>query len=572
MTATALLAGILLAGIVLDRWLAGELEARAREELTLAPRFLADRNEAISEGLVMHARDVARAPGLVEALRARNQAAALRQLDSARGSYGDRSLLVAGNGEVWAGPAPPRELVEATVRGETPVSILFENDSLHMVALAPIRDVGAWLGAAGVGISLGKALAGTLAGLTRAEVVIVAARGRVAATTDTTLAATVLKSAPAWPRDEEVHEARMEGRRYLVARATLGDVATVFFARDLRRELAVLPKLRRVIALSGMVELGLGMLLGTLFAIALARPVRSLAEAARRIAEGDFEAPLERSSIREVDGLAQAFESMRGSLAARLRELEGANRELAARQERLRALKSELLQRERQIVSGRLVTELAHEIRNPVANLRNSLELLRRRMVHDREGREYAELAIDELLRMHALSEQLLDLHRPRPPDIRSCEIASVASEVARLASVGVPPDDFAITITGRAKAAIPPDALKQVLLNLFENAREVRPHGLRIDVEVWREDSHVCVEVSDNGPGIPPEILPEVFDPFFTTKASVEGLGLGLFIAEGLVHKYGGRISATNQEEGSGAVFRIELLSAEEVGVRSTA
>ncbi|MBA2566017.1 MAG: HAMP domain-containing protein, partial [Gemmatimonadetes bacterium] len=307
--------------------------------------------------------------------------------------------------------------------------------------------------------------------------------------------------------------------------------------------------------------LGLG--LGTLLARRVVGPVRSLATAADRLAEGDFEAPLPRSSIRELNSVAGAFDRMRTALSTRLHELQEANRELADRTERLGALKAEVLQRERLSASGRLVAELAHEIRNPVASLRNSLELIRRRMTHDPEGREFADLAIGELLRMHGLAEQMLDLQRPRDPSISVSNVQAIALEVARLAVIGVPPGELAIRVPGDGSAVIGPDALKQVLLNLIENAREAKPQGLEIDVIVASDGARVSVDVLDNGPGIPPALVERIFDPFFTTKGSVYGVGLGLFIAEGLVRRYGGMIRASAREDGGGARFHIELVAA---------
>ncbi len=75
-----------------------------------------------------------------------------------------------------------------------------------------------------------------------------------------------------------------------------------------------------------------------------------------------------------------------------------------------------------------------------------------------------------------------------------------------------------------------------------------------------------MVLEVSDDGPGIPEETLARVFDPFFTTKGDVQGVGLGLFVAEGIVRAHGGRIVATNRETG-GARFRIQLPAAESAG-----
>ena len=112
--------------------------------------------------------------------------------------------------------------------------------------------------------------------------------------------------------------------------------------------------------------------------------------------------------------MSTTFDSMRRALAARLEELGHANVELVDRNARLTALQSDLMQRDRLDAAGRLVAQLAHEIRNPIASLRNCLELIRRRVEHDPEALEFTDLAIDELLRMHELAEQMLDLNRPR--------------------------------------------------------------------------------------------------------------------------------------------------------------
>ena len=573
----ALVAGIVPAGVVIDRRLAREIESRARADLAQAPRLLASHNMATAEGLRMHAKDVARAPGVLAALRRGDRAAAVRLANEVRAGFGDQTVLVTATGERWSGPLPGAQLLAATRRGETPVSVVSDSGTLHSIAMAPITHNGQWVGAAGVTTALGRPAAGTLAALTRSDVLILADRGSLtAATTTDAVAKAIAALAGSWPRGELVREVAAGGNRYLAAAAPLADVATVVFVRDLTRDLAVLPKFRQVIALGGAGALLLGVLLGTVAALQIARPVRSLADAADRLAAGDAAGPLMPSFIREVSRLSHAFDAMRDALAARIREVTAANRELADRQARLAAAQTEILQRERLAVSARLVAGLSHEIRNPIANVRNCLEIVRRRVQHDAEGREFTELAIDELLRMHELAEQMLDLNRPRDPAVRSCRAASVAREVATLVSAGVAETTSAVTVSasGDPLAAIAPDALKQVLLNVVRNAREAIAQqparagapGERIAIAVGRDGGTVRIDVSDNGPGIPADVLPRVFDPFFTTKGEVQGVGLGLFVAEGLVRTAGGRITATNAPGGGGAHFLIELPEARSV------
>jgi signal transduction histidine kinase len=295
--------------------------------------------------------------------------------------------------------------------------------------------------------------------------------------------------------------------------------------------------------------------------------VRQLAVAAQGMTDGDFEATLPDSRIREVQRVATTFDSMRRALAARLAELRGANEALVDRNARLTALQADLMQRDRLAASGRLVTQLAHEIRNPVANLRNCLELIRRRVVDDAEAREFTDLAIDELLRMHELAEQMLDLNRPRDGGAQRSHAVNVAREVATLSSLG--DSLWKTTVTSSVHesttVALSPDALKQILFNLVQNAREAMNLAPRtdsnstIEIAVTYDGNDVAIEVRDRGPGIPEANLSRVFDPFFTTKDAVHGVGLGLFVAEGLVRSAGGKLSAGNRD-GGGAWFRVQL------------
>ena len=110
-------------------------------------------------------------------------------------------------------------------------------------------------------------------------------------------------------------------------------------------------------------------------------------------------------------------------------------------------------------------------------------------------------------------------------------------------------------------RAAIGPDALKQVLLNLARNAREASAASLIMTVSAPRDI--VRIDVADDGPGIPQNLLGRIFDPFFTTKTAVHGVGLGLFVAEGLVRSVGGSLTARNRTPEPGALFRIEIPAA---------
>jgi C4-dicarboxylate-specific signal transduction histidine kinase len=169
---------------------------------------------------------------------------------------------------------------------------------------------------------------------------------------------------------------------------------------------------------------------------------------------------------------------------------------------------------------------------------------------------------------MHELAEQMLDLNRPRDPKAQRADVPAVAREVARLATAGAGRGEIDVVVAGAATraAGIAPDALKQVLLNLVQNAREAvtqSGNGVpRIAIDVRDGEDGIVIRVSDNGPGVPVELKTRIFDPFFTTKSAVDGVGLGLFVAEGLVRSAGGRLTL-DQSQNDGATFVIELPAA---------
>jgi len=581
--------GTIPAGIVAHGRLARALRQEVRGSLSMAPELLASRWAATVDVRMMHARDLARTPGLADALSGGDQVVAARIVEQAGAAFPEAPLLFGPDGRALIpGHQLPEDLLRATRQGEMPVSVVTDPGAVHVVSLAPVEMEGDWLGAAGGTSVLDAAEAATLAGLSRSQVLILDGEGGVVGASVSDSAAASLVAAlegaglvagsnpsqgasPESPQGgsvagSSIQEVRVGDVPYLALVAPLS-AARVVFLKNLDQELSVLPLLRGIALWAGGITLALALILGSLFATWLARPVGTLADAADRLSAGDFDAPLASSGVEEVKRVSDAFRQMRQSLRARLADLEEANRTLEERQNQLVVLQGELVQRDRLASAGRLLAQLAHEIRNPIASIRNCLEVLRRRAAEDPEARNFADMAIDELLRMHELTEQMLDVHRPRDPEGSSCRVEEVAQEVASLLKAGTTPGkvlSVSVVSPEPLKARIAPDSLKQVLLNLGLNAREAMDDEGPIEVVSSREGGTIRLEVMDRGPGIPDEILPRIFDPFFTTKSQVQGVGLGLFTAEAIVRTYGGRIQASNRTEGPGARFTLELPEAE--------
>jgi signal transduction histidine kinase len=543
------------AAMVLETRLTTVLVRRAHDEVAAAPHIFGDRRAAVSDAMMMHAKELAHAPGLAEFMASGDRESARRLLDRARQGYGDDAVLVTANHGRWSGPPVPGTLLDATRRGDMPVAVVLDGRTLRTVAVAPVMRGTRWVGAAGVATDLDQLEAERLAGLTRGDVLFFASDRLVASTTraasDTALNAALISL----PADSAVHRVDTNGGAFLAVVVLASADTRIVFLHDLRHEFALLPELRHIAVLAGVTALALALLLGAVLANAVSRPVRDLARAADLLARGDFDVPLGPSKLTEVTQLAAAFAAMRYALQARVRELE-------ERQSRLTELQADLIQRDRLATAGRLVAQLAHEIRNPVANVRNCLELVVRHRTADPQIRTYAEMAIGELLRMHAMAEQLLDLHRPRREADTACDAVAVACEVAELVRIGAPDGAPTISVSGNGAAivAISPDALKQVLQNFCQNAREAMPDGGAISIELRHGNSSVDIEVTDTGPGIAGVLLRRIFDPFFTTKRALDGVGLGLFVADGIVRSHGGRIVASNRPDRSGARFIVTL------------
>jgi two-component system nitrogen regulation sensor histidine kinase GlnL len=218
---------------------------------------------------------------------------------------------------------------------------------------------------------------------------------------------------------------------------------------------------------------------------------------------------------------------------------------------------------ERSLDFEALAAGLAHEIKNPLAGLQGSAELLAR----EAEGpaREYAAVIAREAKRVDGLVRELLDLSRPAALQSAPVSIYDVAQDVLVLAK-GVPGGDR-VAFVRRYDPSLPPvrgdqEKLTQVILNLVRNALdavadvrdptvvlETGVAPLRIRSASGRTRPLARISVQDNGPGIPEPMLHRLFTPFATSKP--HGTGLGLAISRRIVEAHGGRIAVKNRAGG---------------------
>ena len=241
----------------------------------------------------------------------------------------------------------------------------------------------------------------------------------------------------------------------------------------------------------------------------------------------------------------------------------------ALRQVRLQAEREELRRRaqlaEKLAAVGRLTAGLSHEIRNPLNAAALQLSVLERRVRRlPAEGQpallEPLVLVRDEIRRLDQTLQDFLLFSRPRELARKPVPLEPLLKKMAELLSGDAEARQVTLAVEvvpGSPPAAADEGVLRQVLLNLILNALDVSPRGGRIRLQGGPVDDQVELVVSDEGPGIPPEVQDRLFEPFFTTKPN--GTGLGLAIVHSLVDQHGGRVWV-DRAEPQGAAFHIRL------------
>jgi signal transduction histidine kinase len=285
---------------------------------------------------------------------------------------------------------------------------------------------------------------------------------------------------------------------------------------------------RRVVLVALVVAVIAAVVLSAALGRRIARPLRDVGRAARRIAAGDYAARVPRTGPEELADLADSFNQM----ATALEEQERMRRELIA--------------------------NAAHELRTPLTNLQGYLEALRDEVIP--ADRATFESLWDEAERLVRLSRSLdvlaagdARLDRASVEDLDVAAAVRNATELVApaMTAAGLACEvDAPVALPGRAD----PDGLAQVLANLLQNALRYTPPGGSVRVAAHAARGEAVVSVANTGPGIPPEDLPHVFERFYRVEKSRDtaqgGAGIGLAIVRAHVESFGGRVGA---ESGDG-------------------
>lgn len=235
-----------------------------------------------------------------------------------------------------------------------------------------------------------------------------------------------------------------------------------------------------------------------------------------------------------------------GFLLVRLLKRDARRREQMARQAQMARL-------------GELGAVLAHEVRTPLAGIKGYAQLLGERITDER-SRGFAALIAQEALRLEGLVNDLLDYTRQDDPGdgctrLDEALLLDAWDMVAGQADIRTARPE--LSMPPAVRVACRPERLRQLLINLFSNARQATPPGGTVRAAVTEGRQMVTLTVRDSGTGFTEEALQRAFDPFYTTRP--RGSGLGLAVCRKIAEGCGGRIEAANAEEG-GAVITVLL------------
>ncbi len=237
----------------------------------------------------------------------------------------------------------------------------------------------------------------------------------------------------------------------------------------------------------------------------------------------------------------------------------------------IKALEQQAKRSERLAAIGQLSAAIAHEIRNPLASISGSVEMLQLLGAPGEDEAMLMGIVMREVERLNALISQFLDYSRPRPLQLQAVSLGPLIDEVLTLFAhrPEAPPVRRELDPDARdVLASVDVEAIRQVLWNLLNNAAEaMRDYGQQnpddarqpeLLISLQGQAQTLRLSVEDSGPGVPEAVQPHIFEPFFTTKR--QGTGLGLATIYRLIEDHQGQIALTVAEQLGGARFEVTL------------
>jgi len=297
-----------------------------------------------------------------------------------------------------------------------------------------------------------------------------------------------------------------------------------------------------------LVALVVGSLAAWALSFATTRNLHAMTNAVRRITDGDLDVRVNIHSRDEVGLLARAFNAMVGSLARTSRQVK-LEHEKRTEAERLACV-------------GELSASIAHEIRNPLSAIINSVQLMTRDNVPEADRRELAGIMTAESNRLQNILNDFLTFSRIPESKLAETDLCPLLRDTVLLLS-NDPALPKGVNIQTRihaeeCRARIDADQMRQVFMNLILNAIQAMPEGGQLTVEVHPEGERLAVRIADTGRGIADDMLDKVTHPFITGRK--DGTGLGLSIVQRILMQHGTKLTIVSHKDvGTEVGFELE-------------
>ncbi|MFN7916116.1 MAG: sensor histidine kinase [Vicinamibacterales bacterium] len=343
------------------------------------------------------------------------------------------------------------------------------------------------------------------------------------------------RSGPAW---REYTDGR--GERQLAVAASVSPTGWLLLLEQPTEEaFGPAAQLGRQLAIAAVAAVLAMLLIGVLLGRRAIAPVHALERATQAVASGDLSARVAVRGDDEFGRLGQSFNAMA---------------------DRLLAQQTEIKRQERQVIFGRVVAGLLHDINQPIQAIGNGARMLLHADL-DEVSRASARQTIDrELETLRRFMDDLLNVARPTPLDRVPVDVGRTLADAAE--ALGADAERAQVRLVLSVPSALPaidadPFALGRVYRNLIANAIQATSPAGQVALSVRVESGHVVTDIADTGSGIPPGRLPTLFEDFATTKR--RGLGLGLATSRRLVEQLGGTIDVASAL-GEGTTFTLRF------------
>jgi len=288
-------------------------------------------------------------------------------------------------------------------------------------------------------------------------------------------------------------------------------------------------------------------ILGSVFiafylAKSLSRPILELIAGAERLGEGDFSSEVKVNTRDEISTLANTFNFM---------------------VKKLKEFQEQLVLREKLAAVGQMASVVGHEIRNPLGVINNAIYYIRTKLEVssgrqlDPKIQKHIGIIEKEIVASNKIVNDLLGFSRTRPPMAQPSDLDKIIED--SLSAVSIPETvkveiDLSLELP---PALVNPDEIRQVFINLINNAWQAMPEGGTLKILTYIEEEMARVEITDTGCGISPENMKKLFTPFFSTKT--KGTGLGLAAIQRILERHKGKIKVRSRV-GQGTTFIVSL------------